>query len=120
MPIQRLSPNDFTTLENPGKRSEQIVWPQNAPEARVTITRVTMKPGATSPPHSHPYAEQTWIVEQGLGRLLLAEGQTEEIEAGDVVITPAGELTNTGQEPFVYLAVTTPPEDFTGAYTRRL
>jgi hypothetical protein len=40
MPITRLSPQDFTPLENPGKRSEQMIWPDNAPEARVTITRV--------------------------------------------------------------------------------
>jgi quercetin dioxygenase-like cupin family protein len=82
MPIQRLSPKDFTTLENPGKRSEQIVWPENAPEARITITRVTIEPGATSPPHSHPTAEQTWIVERGRGTLLLADVRSEEISGG--------------------------------------
>jgi len=39
--------------------------------------------------------------------------------AGDVVRTPAGSIrgvNNTGREPFVYLAVTTPPQDFTPAY----
>jgi len=32
MTIQRLSVRDVTMLENPGKRSEQLVWPQNAPQ----------------------------------------------------------------------------------------
>jgi oxalate decarboxylase/phosphoglucose isomerase-like protein (cupin superfamily) len=45
--------------------------------------------------------------------------QTGEMQAGDVVRTPAGSIhgvNNTGREPFVYLAVTTPPRDFTPAY----
>ena len=123
MPIIRLSSADFTTLENPGKRSEQIVWPENAPEARVTITRVTMDPGATSARHSHAGAEQTWLVERGRGTLLLEDGGSDDIQAGDVIITPPGGVhgvTNTGDEQLVYLSVTTPPDDFTRAYKRRL
>ncbi len=122
MGIQRLTPADFATLENPGVRSEQIVWPGNAPDARVTITRVTMEPGATSPRHAHPHSEQTWIVEHGSATLLLAHDCTEDLRAGDVVRTPAGEIhgvTNTGGEPFTYLAVTAPPQDFTPAYARK-
>ena len=65
MTIQRLSTVDFGTLENPGFRSVQIVWPKNAPEALVTITRVTMEPGTISARHSHPNSEQIWIVERG-------------------------------------------------------
>jgi hypothetical protein len=52
MPIQRLSARDVTVLKNPGKRSEQLVWHGNAPEAAMTITRVTMEPGATSTLHA--------------------------------------------------------------------
>jgi quercetin dioxygenase-like cupin family protein len=117
--VQRLSPADFTVLTKPGITSEQIVWPQNAPDALLTITRVTMQPGATSQRHSHPKSEQTWVVEQGSATLLLADGETELIKAGDVVRTPAGEVhvvTNSGSEPFLYLAVTVPPQDFTAAY----
>jgi|1186.fasta_scaffold149139_1 uncharacterized cupin superfamily protein len=41
--------------------------------------------------------------------LLLADGKTDLIRAGDVVRTPAGEVhgvMNSGNEPFMYLAVT--------------
>ena len=119
MGIQRLTTKDFATLENPGIRSEQIVWPGNAPDARVTITRVTMEPGAVSARHMHPSSEQTWIVERGAATLLMAGDRTGAIRAGDVVRTPAGEVhgvANTGTEAFVYLAVTTPPQDFSAAY----
>ena len=122
MTIQRLSAADFTTLQNSGFRSVQIVWPKNAPEARVTITRVTMEPGATSARHVHPASEQIWLIEQGSALLLMTDGQTDGLRAGDVVRTPAGTIhgvTNTRSEPFIYLAVTTPPEDFTPAYKGR-
>ena len=122
MTIQRLSAADFTTLHNPGFRSVQIVWPNNAPEARVTITRVSMEPGATSARHVHPVSEQIWLIEQGSALLLMDDGQTDGLRAGDVVRTPAGTIhgvANTSSEPFVYLAVTTPPQDFTPAYKGR-
>lgn len=122
MTIQRLSAADFTTLQNPGFRSVQIVWPENAPEARVTITRVIMEPGAVSARHVHPASEQIWLVEQGSALLMMAGGHTDGLRAGDVVRTPAGAIhgvANTGGEPFVYLAVTTPPQDFTAAYEGR-
>jgi quercetin dioxygenase-like cupin family protein len=120
--IQRLSEADATTLERPGIRSVQIVWPNYAPEARVTITRVTMEPGAESPRHAHPVSEQIWLIEQGSALLLLADGATDALQAGDVVRTPAGAIhgvANTGDERFVYLAVTTPPQDFSLAYRAR-
>ena len=124
MTIQRLSAADFTTLQNSGIRSVQIVWPNYIirPKARVTITRVSMEPGATSARHAHPVSEQIWLIEQGSALLLMDDGQTDGLRAGDVVRTPAGTIhgvTNTSNEPFVYLAVTTPPQDFTPAYKGR-
>jgi mannose-6-phosphate isomerase-like protein (cupin superfamily) len=62
-------------LTKPGIASEQIVWPQNAPDAQVTITRVTMRPGTTSNTHSHPESEQTWIIEQGSARCCWRTGR---------------------------------------------
>jgi quercetin dioxygenase-like cupin family protein len=73
--IQHLSAADFTTLHNPGVRSVQIVWPNNAPDARVTISRVTMEPGAASARHVHPASEQIWLIEQGSALLLMDCGR---------------------------------------------
>jgi mannose-6-phosphate isomerase-like protein (cupin superfamily) len=77
-----------------------------------------MEPGATSARHVHPVSEQIWLIEKGDAMLLMADGQTG-LRAGDVVRAPAGTIhgvTNTGSERFVYLAVTTPPQDFSTAY----
>ena len=43
------------------------------------------------------------------------------ISAGDIIRTPPGEthgVENTGEEALIYLAVTTPPQDFSAAYVR--
>jgi mannose-6-phosphate isomerase-like protein (cupin superfamily) len=119
--IEILNSSNFTALSNPGVTSLQMLWPQNSPAARVTITRVTLQPGAKQPRHSHASSEQIWMIEHGEGMLLLAGGAARGIAAGDLVRTPAGEthgIENTGAEPLVYVAVTTPPLDFRYAYGR--
>ncbi len=121
MSVQRFTSKDFGLLENPGVKSVQIIWSQNAPDARVTITRVTMQPGSMQARHSHDNAEQTWLVERGTATVLLANEQTDQMHVGDVIRTPAGDIhgiMNTGSETFVYLAITTPPQDFSAAYGR--
>lgn len=117
--VEVLTRADSTTLTRPGQTSVQLLWPGNSPQARVTLTLVTIPPGAMNRRHSHPDAEQIWIIEQGRAVLLLGEGQSRSVQAGEIVRTPAGAvhgLHNTGSQPFVYLAVTTPPVDFRGAY----
>lgn len=116
--IHRSTVDDAETLCNPGKRSVQIVSVRSAPDARATLTRVTLGPGETSPRHSHPESEQIWLVEAGEARLLLADG-SETMAPGDVIRTPPGEvhgIENVGEVPFVYLTVTCPPEDMAGFY----
>ncbi len=121
MTLQRLTAEDSHVLENPGVVSVQIVSSENAPESKVSITRVTMQPGAESPRHRHENAEQTWLVEYGEATLLLADNETAPLQAGDVIRTPAGDIhgiTNTGRSEFVYLTITTPQQDFSSAYER--
>ena len=121
MSVQRLTPKDFSVLENPGVTSLQIMWPENSPKAKVTITRVTMQKGAVSNRHTHEESEQTWLIERGEATLLLKNDQTAELKAGDAIRTPAGEVhgvANTGHDEFVYLAITAPPQDFRPAYER--
>jgi len=117
--VEILTADHFTTLANPGVTSRQLLWPGNAPDARVTVTLVTVAPDAGQPRHSHPQSEQVWLVQRGCAELLLAAGATRRIGEGDVIRTPAGEthgLRNVGPEPFVYIAITTPPVDFRPAY----
>jgi quercetin dioxygenase-like cupin family protein len=119
MSVAKWRADDCEVLSRAGVQSRQLVWPGNAPEAQSTITQVTMEPGSVSARHSHASGEQIWIVVQGEGVLLLENGKTDVLRAGDIVRTPAGDvhgITNGGNEPLVYFAITTPPQDFTYAY----
>ena len=119
MAVERWRILECDVLVKPGIRSRQMVWPKNSPESQATITHVTMEPGSVSERHAHARSEQIWIVERGEGMVLLANEQTEVLRAGDIVRTPAGEIhgvVNSGKEPLVYLAVTTPPQNFSSAY----
>ncbi|MGV1768381.1 cupin domain-containing protein [Rhizobium rhizogenes] len=122
LPVQILSMDKSVILKNPGKDSAQLLWGENSPEAQVTITKVTMQPGAVSERHSHPVSEQIWLVEKGEGDMLLADGQTTPIKAGELVRTPPGVvhgIKNTGSVPLEYTSITTPPEDMTKFYKER-
>ena len=58
---------------------------------------------------------------QGSGTLLLEGDATAALAAGDLARFAPGELhglRNTGEAPFVYLSVTTPPINFRAAYAR--
>ena len=119
MAVQKWRALDADVLVKPGIQSRQLVWPKNSPEGWTTITHVTMEPGSVSERHAHQRSEQIWIVQRGEGLLLLGNEQTEALRAGDIVRTPANEIhgvANSGKEPLVYLAVTTPPQNFSYAY----
>ena len=120
MAVQRLRVAECDVLSNTGIQSRQLIWPESSPDAQATITHVTMEPGSLSRRHTHAHSEQIWVVEHGEGLLLLADDHSAPLRAGDIIRTPAGEVhgvENTGSEPLVYLAVTTPPQNFSYAYT---
>ena len=112
--------DELRELTNPGVVSRQLIAPHNAPASRVTITHVTLAAGAVQPRHQHATSEQTWVALEGVGILLLADGATRPFEAGDVARFAEGDvhgLENDSGAPFVYMAVTSAPIDFTDAYT---
>ena len=119
--MEFISASDIKVLSNWGVESEQLLFPENSTSARVTITRVTVAPGATSPRHRHEASEQVWVALSGTGTLLLDGEGTQPIGAGDVVRFADGDIhgiANTTELPFVYLAVTAPPINFRQAYAR--
>ena len=108
-------------LSNSGVTSRQLLFPENSASTRLTITRVTVKPGARNPPHRHPKSEQVWVALRGHGNLHLEAGRIEPFVEGDVVRFENGELhgfENTGTADFEYLSVTSPPVNFRVAYER--
>ncbi len=106
-------------LRKGGVCSQQLLSPENSASKRVTITRVTVQPGARNSRHQHRSSEQIWIALEGKSLLLLADTQVAPFCVGDVVRFEDGEihgLHNDSEGQFVYLAVTSPPIDFRPAY----
>ena len=110
---------DVASFANGGVTSEQLLFPENSQSRRVTITRVTVAPGAKNPPHVHAASEQVWVALRGSGILLLGGAITAPFVEGDVVRFAEGDVhgfENTGSVEFVYLSVTSPPINFRGVY----
>ena len=113
--------SDIVSLRNGGVTSEQLLFPENFGSQRMTITRVTIAPGARSPRHTHPSSEQSWVALKGSACLLLADDGRQPIAQGDVVRFADGDVhgvENVGTAEFVYLSITSPPINFRAAYAR--
>jgi quercetin dioxygenase-like cupin family protein len=113
--------NEIEVLSNSGVESQQLLFPENSNSSRVTVTKVTIAPGAVSPRHRHEASEQIWVALLGAGTLLLDGGESRSIQAGDVVRFADGDVhgvENAGTLPFVYLSVTSPPINFRQAYAQ--
>jgi quercetin dioxygenase-like cupin family protein len=117
--VEIIRRTEVVSFAKGGVTSEQLLSPENSQSRRVTITRVTIAPGAKNPPHAHKASEQVWVALRGSGLLLLGGAATAPFAEGDVVRFVDGDvhgLENTGSTEFVYLSVTSPPINFRGAY----
>ncbi len=110
---------EVASFASGGVTSDQLLFPENSRSQRVTITRVTVAPGAKNPPHTHAASEQVWVALRGNGVLLLGGAATAPFAEGDVVRFAEGDVhgfENTGSAELVYLSVTSPPINFRDAY----
>lgn len=113
--------NQINVFTNSGVESHQLLFPENSPSAKVTITKVNVPSGSVNPRHSHESSEQTWVALSGTATLLLEGEQTRPFNEGDVVRFAEGDthgLRNSSQEVFTYMSVTSPPLNFRKAYDR--
>lgn len=120
--MEFIKSSDIKELANPGVVSRQLLNPENSESQRVTITEVHLEPGAIQPRHTHDASEQIWYALKGNGKLLLADDETKDFSAGDVVRFADNDvhgLLNDGNTEFVYLSVTAPPINFGYAYAEK-
>jgi len=117
--MEFLDHDSFKHLCNPGVQSTQLLSPHNSASNRITISSVTVDPGAEQPRHAHKSSEQIWIALEGSGTLLLKDETTKEFHQGQVVRFGDGEIhgfQNSGNTPFKYISITSPPINFSYAY----
>lgn len=83
-----------------------------AQSAEATIVAWYVKPGQRIAAHVHPQGQDTWTILSGSGQYQLeAQGTSQSISAGDVVIAHRGEVHgvfNGGSEPLVFISVVAP------------
>ena len=117
--VELIRKQDIATFSNSAVRSHQLIFPENSHSKRITVTRVTLPPGARNPPHRHATSEQVWVALRGSGLLLLDDSVTVAFAEGDVVRFEDNEyhgIENTGASDFEYISITSPPLNFRGAY----
>lgn len=120
--MEFLTEADFHLLSNPGVVSKQLLSPHNSGSKQVTITWVTVEPGAEQPRHAHSDSEQIWVAISGEGELLLADGAVCTFRQGELVRFEKGDVHGihvAGPETFVYLSVTSPPLDLASLYGQK-
>jgi mannose-6-phosphate isomerase-like protein (cupin superfamily) len=79
------------------------------PETDLTITRVTVEPGASQIHHSHD-PEQVYVLVAGEGEMTVGD-ERRTVAAGDCVHIPPNTshgIENTGSEPLEYVSAATP------------
>jgi len=119
--VELIRAAEISQFSNSGVTSRQLLFPDNSRSTRITITRVSVKPGAKNPPHRHATSEQVWVALRGSGQLLLEAGKVRPFAEGDVVRFEDGDLhgfENTSSSDFEYLSVTSPPVNFRAAYEK--
>lgn len=78
---------------------------------RMAITLVEGDPGSEQPVHSHPEAEQVYVIVAGSG-LMRVDDEEQEVGPGTLVFIPPGAnhaIRNVGSEPLTYVSATSPP-----------
>jgi mannose-6-phosphate isomerase-like protein (cupin superfamily) len=88
----------------------------------MTVTWVDVPPGAEQRAHSHPDAEQVYVIVRGRGRMSVA-GDVEEVAAGDLVFIPPATqhgITNDGPDDLVYVSAASPPVSMEELYSAEL
>ncbi len=99
--------------ERAGQVSYLLLAPGQFGSTRMAITMVHGEPGSEQPMHSHPEAEQVYVVVAGTG-LMRVNDEEQEVSPGTLVFIPPGaehSIRNTGSVSLVYVSATSPPFD---------
>lgn len=102
---------DSPRNEREGQVSYLLLSPGQFASDRMAITLVEGSPGSEQPMHSHPEAEQIYVVTAGKG-LMRVDDEAQEVGPGTLVFIPPGAkhaIRNVGREPLTFVSATSPP-----------
>jgi quercetin dioxygenase-like cupin family protein len=104
---------DAVVVEADGIRRRRIAGPGDFGSAAFTVSEIEMAPGAASPWHRHPGAEQALVVLEGRGVVTVGE-ETETLEPLKGIRVEEGRphrVENTGRTALRYYVCTSPGLD---------
>lgn len=97
--------------ERAGQVSYLLLSPGQFGSARMAITLVEGGPDSEQPMHSHPEAEQVYVIVAGLG-VMRVDDEEQEVGPGTLVFIPPGAkhaIRNAGSAALTYVSATSPP-----------
>ena len=103
MPV--ISAQEAPTFDADGTHVVGLAAPSRG-ATHTSAWRLTLDPGASSPPHALTH-EEVFVALRGRLQARYADDRIEEVAAGGALIVPAGiefTLTNPGDEPFEAIA----------------
>lgn len=83
----------------------------DADDPQASIARARVAPGVTTRWHALNGVTERYLIVSGSGLVEIGDHAPEQVQAGDVVVIPAGvrqRIGNTGTEDLVFYAICTP------------
>jgi len=81
---------DVEVIEAPWGTLQWLVSGDRGMSEKMTLGRVTFKPGQANPPHLHPSCEEILFVVAGTLEHSLPSGETVVLRPGDCIVLPQG------------------------------
>ena len=98
----------FTTKD--GSEIRELLAHRNSRIANQSLAEARLPVGARTTPHYHPKTEEIYYILAGEGRMRI-DAETAPVGPGDAIAISPGathEITNTGQQPLVFLCCCAP------------
>lgn len=99
--------NTLTEYHTP----ERCFIAENHSQKDLSIAKARVEPGITTKAHHLIGVQETYIITSGKGKVSVDGMEPTDVEAGDIVVIPAGtsqKITNTGDTDLVFYCVCTP------------
>ncbi|MCW4003104.1 MAG: cupin domain-containing protein [Candidatus Bathyarchaeota archaeon] len=90
---------------------ERCFIAENYSTKKVSVARARVKAGVTTVAHHLRDVDEIYLVTSGKGKVIVGNLPSADVEAGDVIVIPAGtsqKITNTGRTDLVFYCICTP------------
>jgi quercetin dioxygenase-like cupin family protein len=109
----RMNERIFTATEAVEFSDDHAEMTQIAETSDSAVFVWGVKPGQEVAPHIHPDGQDTWVMIQGTLTYYLGDGQTKQIDAGQVDVAPEEIVhggVNEGDDNVIFVSIHSGPE----------